>query len=75
MLNNWNYLQDILTHIDSLIYVDTDVLFLGPIDDIWALFKNFNGSHMSALAIEHEDKAIGWYNRFARHPYYGEVGM
>ncbi|XP_052221186.1 glucoside xylosyltransferase 2-like isoform X2 [Dreissena polymorpha] len=69
------FISDILHHIDSLIYVDTDVLFLGPIEDIWALFKSFNSSHMSALAIEHEDKAIGWYNRFARHPYYGEVGV
>ncbi|CAC5401320.1 GXYLT [Mytilus coruscus] len=29
----------------------------------------------NALAPEHEDKAAGWYNRFARHPYYGELGV
>lgn len=30
---------------------------------------------MAALAPEHEDPNVGWYNRFARHPYYGPLGM
>ncbi len=30
--------------------------------------------HISALAPEHEVPGTGWYNRFARHPYYGELG-
>lgn len=33
-----------------------------------------NSSQMSALVPEHEDPNIGWYNRFARHPYYGKLG-
>jgi len=60
--------------VDSLLYVDTDILFLSPLEDTWRLFKNFNSTQLAGLSIEHEDKAIGWYNRFARHPYYGEVG-
>lgn len=29
---------------------------------------------MSALAFEHEDPNVSWYNRFAKHPYYGKLG-
>jgi UDP-xylose:glucoside alpha-1,3-xylosyltransferase len=35
-------LQDILTDVNSVIYVDTDVLFLRPIQDLWSLFGNFS---------------------------------
>jgi UDP-xylose:glucoside alpha-1,3-xylosyltransferase len=27
------------------------------------------------LAPEHEEEFQGWYNRFARHPYYGKLGL
>lgn len=27
------------------------------------------------MAPEHEEPRIGWYNRFARHPYYGKTGV
>lgn len=27
------------------------------------------------MAPEHEEPRIGWYNRFARHPYYGKTGI
>ncbi|KAL4224786.1 Glucoside xylosyltransferase 2 [Mactra antiquata] len=69
------FLPSILTDIDSILYVDTDVLFLSPVDDIWKLFELFNSTQLAGLAPEHEDKAMGWYNRFARHPYYGELGV
>lgn len=60
---------------DSLLYVDTDILFLQPVEDIWALLSQFNSSHLAAMAPEHEEPRIGWYNRFARHPYYGKTGI
>ena len=55
--------------------MDTDVLFLTDLDDIWKQFKLFNESQLAALAPEHEDPNMGWYNRFARHPYYGKLGL
>jgi len=61
--------------VDSLLYVDTDILFLSPISDIWRFFKKFNETQMSALTPEHENENIGWYNRFARHPFYGRLGV
>lgn len=69
------YLQLILKEVDSLLYVDTDILFLQPVEDIWALLSQFNASHLAAMAPEHEEPRIGWYNRFARHPYYGKTGI
>ncbi|XP_074534516.1 glucoside xylosyltransferase 1 isoform X2 [Halichoeres trimaculatus] len=69
------FLPLILKEVDSLLYVDTDILFLQPVEDIWALLSQFNSSHLAAMAPEHEEPRIGWYNRFARHPYYGKTGV
>lgn len=69
------FIPDLLKDVDALIYVDTDILFLSPVDDLWNIFHKFNSTQLAALTNEHEDKAIGWYNRFARHPYYGETGV
>lgn len=55
--------------------MDTDTLFLSPISEIWNFFKSFNSTQMAALSPEHEDSNVGWYNRFARHPYYGPLGV
>ncbi|XP_028262075.1 glucoside xylosyltransferase 2 [Parambassis ranga] len=69
------FLPVILKDVDSLLYVDTDVLFLRPMDDIWSLLKSFNGTQLAAMAPEHEVPKIGWYSRFARHPFYGVTGV
>ncbi|TKS73671.1 Glucoside xylosyltransferase 1 [Collichthys lucidus] len=69
------FLPLILKEVDSLLYVDTDILFLQPVEDIWALLSQFNSSQLAAMAPEHEEPRIGWYNRFARHPYYGKTGI
>lgn len=69
------FLPMILQDVDSLLYVDTDVLFLRPLDDIWAFLKQFNDTQLAAMAPEHEVPKIGWYSRFARHPFYGATGV
>lgn len=69
------FLPSLLNDVDSLIYVDTDVLFVSPLEKLWEFFSSFNSSQLVALAPEHEDPSIGWYNRFARHPYYGPLGV
>ncbi|XP_054640809.1 glucoside xylosyltransferase 2-like isoform X2 [Dunckerocampus dactyliophorus] len=69
------FLPGILKDVDSLLYVDTDVLFLRPMDDIWGLLKSFNGTQLAAMAPEHEIPKIDWYGRFARHPFYGVSGL
>ncbi|XP_040594796.1 glucoside xylosyltransferase 2 [Mesocricetus auratus] len=69
------FLPVILKDVDSLLYVDTDVLFLRPVDDIWKLLRQFNSTQLAAMAPEHEIPKIGWYSRFARHPFYGSTGV
>ncbi|XP_037538950.1 glucoside xylosyltransferase 1 [Nematolebias whitei] len=69
------FLPLILKEVDSLLYVDTDILFLQPVENIYALLSHFNTKHLAAMAPEHEEPRIGWYNRFARHPYYGKTGI
>lgn len=69
------FLPSILNDIDSLLYMDTDTLFLNPPSEIWNSFREFNSSQLAGLVVEHEDKNVGWYNRFARHPFYGEMGL
>lgn len=67
-------LQQYILNVDRLIYVDTDILFLRPLDDLWAFFGKFNATQIVALSPEHEEAWMGWYNRFARHPYYPPLG-
>ena len=54
--------------------MDTDTVFLSSPVDVWRHFGVMNATQMAAVAPEHEDYATGWYNRFARHPYYGNLG-
>ncbi|TRY56277.1 hypothetical protein DNTS_028391 [Danionella cerebrum] len=42
---------------------------------LWSQFSLFNQTQLTAMAPEHEDPRIGWYNRFSRHPYYGTTGV
>lgn len=67
--------QSLLTNVDSLLYVDTDVLFLSPLEKIWSHFSRFNSSQVIAMAPDNEVRHTAWYNRFAKHPYYGELGV
>lgn len=64
-----------MKHIDSVLYVDTDTLFLSPVSDIWNFFSKFNSTQIAGLSPEHEDRNVGWYNRFAKHPFYGPLGL
>lgn len=69
------FIPSLLKDVDATIYVDTDVVFLRPLDDIWGFFNEMNSSQLAAMTPEHEDYATGWYNRFARHPYFKPLGV
>ncbi|XP_046742097.1 glucoside xylosyltransferase 1 isoform X2 [Diprion similis] len=69
------FLPTMLIDIDAVLYVDTDTLFLAPPEVIWDEFKKMNSSQLAGLSPEHEDPNTGWYNRFAKHPYYGKLGV
>lgn len=69
------FLPSLLPDVDALIYVDADVLFLRPIEDLWDIFSQMNSSHIAGLTPETEDYATNWYKRFARHPYVPPLGV
>ncbi|XP_036229823.1 glucoside xylosyltransferase 1 isoform X4 [Bactrocera oleae] len=72
-LNDWR----------NLVHFDFDVLnltFPQNHQKEWQfLFKPCSSQRLflpfAALTSEHEDENMGWYNRFARHPYYGRMGV
>lgn len=49
------FLPEVLSDVDSVIYVDSDVLFLQPPQDLWDNFKNFDPRQVGALAPR-----VGW---------------
>lgn len=59
----------------SIIYVDSDLIFLSPPQDIFQMLRRFNSTQLAGLAPESESKNTGWYTRFARHPFYGPHGV
>lgn len=56
-------------------YVDSDTLFLLPPHEMFQIFIHFNSTQIAALSNESENENTGWYNRFARHPFYGKLGL
>ncbi len=69
------YFQEILTDVDDLLYVDTDVLFLTPMEEIWLRFTEFNSSQLAGLTIEAETSNEGWYIEQDTPPYYAPTGQ
>ncbi|XP_075982491.1 glucoside xylosyltransferase 1 shams [Anticarsia gemmatalis] len=69
------FIPKLLPHIDAMIYVDTDTLFLGPVQELWQFFSQFNTSHISAMSLEDDNPNVSWYPRFAKHPFYGKYGL
>ncbi|CAG5927642.1 unnamed protein product [Menidia menidia] len=69
------FLPLILKDVDSIVYVDSDILFLQSVDHLWAFLSRFKPSQLAAMAPEHEEPRIAWYSRFARHPFYGPTGV
>ena len=55
--------------------MDTDCIVLRPVEHIWQHFAHFDSKQLAVMAPESEVEALGWYNRFARHPYYGKLGV
>lgn len=65
-----------LPSVDSIIYVDTDTLFLQPPEDLWQYFAKFNQSHIAGLAREcQKGQQHCWYENNARHRFVEPYGV
>jgi UDP-xylose:glucoside alpha-1,3-xylosyltransferase len=65
------FLPDLLPDLTSVIYLDTDIIFLESLSKLWAEFNNFRSVTLSALApcLFH----YGTPRNLV--PYYGESGL
>ena len=59
---------------DSVISVDTDVLFLSDPELFWRNFEKFNQSQIAGLSKDDNDPN-GWYKIHSRVPLYGNNGL
>ncbi|KAJ8050720.1 Glucoside xylosyltransferase 2 [Holothuria leucospilota] len=69
------FIPELLPMVDTVLYVETDTLFINPVEDIWQYLTRFNSTQFAGLSPAHENPADGWYNRNARQPYYGKLGL
>uniref|UniRef100_A0A3Q3K537 Glucoside xylosyltransferase 1 n=1 Tax=Monopterus albus TaxID=43700 RepID=A0A3Q3K537_MONAL len=65
------FLPLILKDINLVLYVDSDILFLQPVDHLWAFLAQFNSSQLAAMAPEHEEPHIA----YTPHPFYSRTGV
>ncbi|KAJ8050729.1 Glucoside xylosyltransferase 2 [Holothuria leucospilota] len=69
------FIPELLPKTDTVLYVDTDILFIRPIENIWQYITSFSSKQFAGMSPVHENPANGWYNRNASQPYYGELGL
>ncbi|ODM99185.1 Glucoside xylosyltransferase 2 [Orchesella cincta] len=69
------FLHAALPHINEILYLDVDTLVVGNLRKVWSEFRNMGSSQAVGIAPEHEVSSIGWYNRFAQHPFYPPLGL
>ncbi|KAH6941286.1 hypothetical protein HPB50_015746 [Hyalomma asiaticum] len=69
------FLPSMLPAVDALIYVDSDVMLLSPIEKLWQQFAAMNNSHLVALVPETESNYTNWYLYSAKHPFYKPLGV
>ena len=68
-------LKTVLEDVDSLLYVDTDIVFLTSPEKMWEHLTKMNSEQMVAAAYEHKNYTTSWYRKHAEYPYYGATGI
>ena len=64
-----------LPEIDSVLYMDTDSLFLTSPELVWDFFYQMNSSQIMAMAKVGEIPNVGPYNNKSGLPFYGSTGI
>uniref|UniRef100_L7LZL4 UDP-D-xylose:beta-D-glucoside alpha-1,3-D-xylosyltransferase n=1 Tax=Rhipicephalus pulchellus TaxID=72859 RepID=L7LZL4_RHIPC len=63
------FLTRMLPNEDAVLYVDTDVIFVHPIEDFWRKFYAMNEWQMAGMAPETENYTMNYYTTKALHPF------
>ena len=70
------FLTKLLPEVDSVIYLDTDTLFLRPPEELWSYFQKFSSKQVAGLVNEcDENQKFCWYKHHAKHPYVKPYGV
>ncbi|CAN7941450.1 unnamed protein product, partial [Ixodes hexagonus] len=60
---------------DAVLYVDSDVIFVRPVEDLWNYFGDMNDQQLALMISDVEDMPLNpYYNRTAM-PRYGLYGL
>ena len=65
--------QSLLPDVDSVLYMDSDSIFLTPPEMFWDQFNKMNSSQVIGIAQEDEIPG-GYYHEEYGIPYYGNYG-
>jgi len=65
------FVPDIFPDMDRAIYIDTDLIFMRPPEDLWSFFDSFSASQVAAMApcMYHYGSPRN------KVPFYGETGL
>nr|XP_037274644.1 glucoside xylosyltransferase 1-like isoform X1 [Rhipicephalus microplus] len=63
------FLKSMFPNEDAVIYVDTDVIFVHPVEDFWRKFYAMNEWQMAGMAPETENYTMNYYTTKALHPF------
>jgi len=66
------FVPEMFPAMDKAVYIDTDVIFMRPPEDLWSFFDDFSPSHIAAMAGGGGDFYRSEKNKV---PYYGERGL
>ena len=69
------FLPSIIWDHDAVIYVDTDSLFLAPIEDLWSYFNSMKEEQLIGVVIQHEPGSEGAWYTWGALPAYKERGL
>ncbi|KAL1419516.1 hypothetical protein MTO96_025260 [Rhipicephalus appendiculatus] len=61
--------ESMLPNVDAVLYADTDVIFVHPLEDFWRMFYAMNEWQMAGMAPDKEDLKKNRYLRKALHPF------
>ncbi|CAN7945950.1 unnamed protein product, partial [Ixodes pacificus] len=68
--------QSLLPHEDAVLYVDSDVIFVHPVEDLWSYFGQMNDQHLTLMISDVEDMPLNpYFNRTRDMPHYKRYGL
>jgi len=65
------FVPDMFPSLEKAIYIDTDLIFMRPPEDLWSFFDDFSSSHIAAMA----PCMYHYGSKRNKVPYYGETGL